>query len=101
MNTSNNTNLVKVTKNIYWGGDKWIKEVKYEIWKSFKKIRVSTKKEQLSKNKSELFKEKERLTTLIVNHDKLNSNDMAQLESKLKVVEDAIAEMIAEETSRL
>ena len=54
----------------------------------------------MSKNKSELFKEKERLKTLIVNHDKLNSNDMAQLESKLKLVEDAIAEMIAEDCKR-
>ena len=67
----------------------------------FQKIQVSTKKEQLSKNKSELFIERERLKTLIVNHDKLNSKDMAQIESKLKAVEDAIAEMIAEETSRL
>ena len=63
MNTSNNPKLVEVLQDqdISKGGSKWIKEVKHEISKSFKKIRISKNKVKFNDELNKLFEKTEKL----------------------------------------
>ena len=73
-NTSNNEKLIDVInkENIITGGAKWIKELKHNVAKSFKKIRVSKRKEKLSRDLHELFVEREYLKRSILKTLKTN-----------------------------
>ena len=67
MNTSNNPQLVEVLQyqDISKRGSKWIKEVKYEISKSFKKIRISKNKVKFNDELNKLFEKREKLKASI------------------------------------
>ena len=84
-NTSNNPKLVEILKNqdIARAGAKWIKEIKHEISNSFKKIRISGKKEHLDENVRNLFSEREKLKCKIADST-LTESMLSQSKSKLK-----------------
>ena len=97
-NTSNNPKLLEVLKNqdISRGGAKWIKEIKHEIAKSFKKIRISNKTEKLDQNVSKLFGEREKLKHKICSASTMDEDVIQLLETKLKSVEAEICEINSE-----
>ena len=102
-NTSNNEKLIDVinNENIITGGAKWIKELKHNVAKSFKKIRVSKTKEKPSRELHELFVEREYLKRNIKNiKNRINEEEYSQsnkkLEKKLKDIENKIADIEAE-----
>ena len=96
-NTSKNPKLVQILKNqdIARAGAKWIKEIKHEISNSFKKIRISGKKENLDENVRNLFSEREKLKYKIADST-LTESVLSQSKSKLKDVEARIADINAE-----
>ena len=79
------------------GGAKWMKQLKHEISKSFKKIRLSTGKgKKLDTNLSVLFSLRESLIIKISNSS-LNKDEISNLKAKLKETDDKIADYKAEE----
>ena len=68
-NTSKNPRLVEVLQkgDVISGGAKWIKEVKHEIAKSFKKVRVSTAQVKPNKELGDLFEDRENIKARISN----------------------------------
>ena len=97
-NTSNDKNLIQVLKDqdISKAGGKWMKQVKHQISKSFKKVRVSNKCEKLDKTKRDLFSSREKLKSDLANSSSLNKDEQTVLESNLKEVEEEIADLDAE-----
>ena len=88
-------------ENIITGGAKWIKELKHNVAKSFKKIRVSKTKEKPSRELQELFVEREYMKRNIKDiKNRINEEEYSQsnkiLEKKLKDVENKIADIEAE-----
>ena len=85
-NTSKNPALLHALQNhdVSKGGAKWMKQLKHEISKSFKKIRLSTGKgKKLDTNLSVLFSLRESLIIKISNSS-LKKDEISNLNVKLK-----------------
>ena len=97
--TSNNSNLVKVLSNhnIYTGGRKWLKEIQHIICKSFRKIRIRKSKPPLNKKTCQLFNQRECIKSEMARVGKSDSDKKDKLLADLKTVDEAIAEIEAEE----
>ena len=95
-NTSHCVGLIESIKseNIVSGGAKWIKEVKHQICKSFKKVRVSTNQKKPNSKVGLLLRKRETIKQILT-----SNNDMTvkkDLEEKLKAVDDEIAHIESE-----
>ena len=95
-NTSKYPRLVEVLQkgDVISGGAKWIKEVKHEIAKSFKKVRVSTAQVKPNKELGDLFEDRENIKARISNV--LEIEEQKVLKDKLEEIEKNIAEIQAE-----
>ena len=102
LNTTSNQNFIQVLKDqdIEQGGSKWLKEIKHQISKSFKKIKISEKGQKIAKNKNVLFCKREKLKWQIAKKA-LSENDLKSVKSDLKAVEDEIADNEAEENFKV
>ena len=84
------------SRDIVKGGAKWMKEIKHEISKSFKKFRVSNGKVKPSKDMIDLFKKRENLKL------KLSKDEESKkVKSELEQIECKIAEIDAEKNFKL
>ena len=97
-NTTNNHRFIEVLKHrpVDVGGSKWLKELKHQISKSFKKIRFSSKCPKIDKAKNDLFCKREKLKCKILNPS-VSKDDHQNAKLELVEIEEEIAEYEANE----
>ena len=78
------------------GGYLWLKELKHVISKSFKRIKISNKKETLPCQLKILFQEREKLRSSLTSYTATNDEKSVVME-KIKKVEENIADIKAEQ----